>query len=218
MANVAHELARPLAGVQLGIESLRKGAIQDPDLADDLLVNMRQSIRRLGGLIDDVTLAARPETRPVELHCTELAIEPFLKGIAARCWALAESRGIKLEVRLDADLPPLYADEKRINQIVGNLLDNAIKFTLRGRVIHISAEHADQDTVRILVHDGGKGISPEEAAHLFEPFYQGDIGRRVKQGMGLGLAIAQQLTQAHGGHLELKTILRAAPLPSLPCP
>ncbi len=71
-------------------------------------------------------------------------------------------------------------------------------------MIHISAEHADQDTVRILVHDGGKGISPEEAAHLFEPFYQGDIGRRVKQGMGLGLAIAQQLTQAHGGHLELR--------------
>ncbi len=204
LANVAHELARPLAGLQLGIESLRKGAIQDPDLADDLLVNMGQTIRRLGSLIDDVTLAAQPENKPLELHCTSLALEPFLQGIAARFWAVAESRGIKLEVQLDADLPPIYADEKRLHQIMGNLVDNAIKFTLRGRIIRISAEHADECNVRILVHDGGAGVSSDEVEHLFEPFYQGDVGRRIKQGMGLGLAIAQQLTRAHGGNLELK--------------
>jgi len=204
LANVAHELARPLAGLQLGIESLRKGAIQDPDLADDLLVNMGHTIRRLGSLIDDVTLAAQPENKPLKLYCTALAVEPFLQGIAARFWAVAESRGIKLEVQLEADLPSVYADEKRLNQIIGNLLDNAIKFTLRDGIIHISAECADEKSINILVHDGGTGIPLDEVEHLFEPFYQGDIGRRIKQGMGLGLAIAQQLTQAHGGNLELK--------------
>jgi len=204
LANVAHELARPLAGLQVGVESLRKGAIQDPDLADDLLVSMGQTIQRLGGLIDDITLAAKPLDRPIELERIELAVEPFLKGVATRFWTVAESRRIRLEVRVDADVPPVCADEKRLNQIIGNLVDNAIKFTPRGKVIRLAAERADDSYVRLMVHDGGKGIQPEEAEHLFEPFYQGGLGRRTKQGMGLGLSIAQQLAQAHGGRLALE--------------
>jgi two-component system sensor histidine kinase BaeS len=204
LANVAHELARPLAGLQLGIESLRKGAIQDPELADDLLVSMEQTIRRYGSLIDDITLAAQPETRPIELTRKALAVEPFLKGVATRFWTLAESRGIRLEVQVEAGLPPVSADEKRLYQIIGNLVDNAVKFTAPNGIIHLSAECADADNVRFLVHDGGPGISPDEVNHFFEPFYQGNIGRRIKQGMGLGLSIAQQLALAHGGSLILE--------------
>jgi two-component system sensor histidine kinase BaeS len=204
LANVAHELARPLAGLQLGIESLRKGAIQNPDLADDLLVSMGQTIRRLEGLIDDVTLAAQPETIPLELHCSAIAVEPFLQGVATRFWSRADSRGLRIEVRVEAEIPHVFADEKRLNQIIGNLLDNAIKFTSNGKTIRLSAERADDSNIRLMVKDEGEGISPEEAEHLFEPFYQGNIGRRIKQGMGLGLSIAQQLTQAHGGSLRLE--------------
>lgn len=204
LANVAHELARPLAGLQLGVESLRKGAIQDPELADDLLVSMGFTLQRLEGLIDDVTLAAHPETHPIVLNPTALAVEPFLQGVATRFWTLADSRGLKLEVQVEAELPPVLADEKRLNQIVGNLLDNAIKFTPRGQTIRLYAERAGEKDVRILIHDGGKGISPDEVGHLFEPFYQGDIGRRIKQGMGLGLPIAQQLARAHGGSIALE--------------
>jgi len=98
----------------------------------------------------------------------------------------------------------VVADEKRLNQILGNLVDNAIKFTSHGGQIRLSAESAGNEQIRILVRDGGKGISPEEAKHLFEPFYQGDIGRRIKQGMGLGLSIARQLAQIHGGDLTLE--------------
>ena len=204
LANVAHELARPLGGLQLGIESLRKGAIQDPDLADDLLVSMRLTIQRLEGLIDDITLAAQPETLPIKLNRTALTVEPFLQGVATRFWSLAESRGLKLEVQVEAGLLPVSADEKRINQIIGNLVDNAIKFTPRGKTIRLSAEQVDEGNIRLMVHDGSKGIAPDEAEHLFEPFYQGDIGRRIKQGMGLGLSIAQQLAQAHDGSLALE--------------
>jgi signal transduction histidine kinase len=204
LANVAHELARPLTGLLLGVESLRKGAIQDPNLADDMLVSMGQTIKRLEGLVDDITLAALPETRPLTLDRIELAIEPFLKGVATRFWTLAESRGIRIEVRVDADVPTVFADEKRLNQIVGNLVDNAIKFTPRGKVIRLSAERPNENQVRLMVHDGGKGISPEEAEHIFKPFYQGDLGQRLKQGMGLGLSIAQQLAQTHGGTLTLE--------------
>jgi signal transduction histidine kinase len=133
-----------------------------------------------------------------------LAVEPFLQGVATRFWSLADSRGLSLEVRVEAGLPPVLADEKRLNQIIGNLVDNAVKFTSHGKTIRLSAERTGQENVRILVHDGGKGISPDEVQHLFEPFYQGDIGRRIKQGMGLGLSIAQQLAQAHGGTLVLE--------------
>lgn len=218
LSNVAHELARPLAGLQLGIESLRKGAIQDSELADDLLVSMGFTIQRLEGLIDDVTLAAQPETRPIVLNPTELAVEPFLKGVATRFWTLADSRGLKLDVRVETGIPPVFADEKRLNQIVGNLLDNAIKFTPHGQTIHLSAERAGERDVRILIHDGGKGISPEEVENLFEPFYQGDIGRRIKQGMGLGLPIAQQLARAHGGSITLENHPKGGTLAILTLP
>jgi len=83
-------------------------------------------------------------------------------------------------------------------------VDNAIKFSLHGSVVHLSAKRADENNVHIIVHDGGEGFSEDEAARLFEPFYQGDIGRRIKQGMGLGLAIAHQLALAHHGNLVLK--------------
>ena len=203
LANVAHELARPLAGIQLGIESLRKGALQDPDFADDLLVNMSQTVRRLESLIDDVTLAAHPDNRPIELQCSALALGPFLQGIATRFWTQAELRGTRLDVYVEPNLPLVYADEKRLNQIVGNLLDNAVKFTGHNGRVRISAECADEHTVRISVQDSGPGIPKEDLENIFEPFYQGDVGRRIKQGMGLGLAIAHQLASAHGGNLDL---------------
>jgi signal transduction histidine kinase len=204
LSNVAHELARPLAGLQLGIESLRKGAIQNPDLADDLLVSMGQTIRRFEALIDDITLAAQPETRTIELHRTSLAVEPFLQGIATRFWSRANSREVRIEVRVNAGIPPVSADEKRLNQIMGNLLDNAIKFTPPGKTVHLAAQYDGNSSVRLVVLDGGQGIPPEDASHIFEPFYQGDLGRRIKQGMGLGLSIAHQLALAHGASLVLE--------------
>lgn len=218
LANVAHELARPLAGLQLGIESLRKGAIQEPELADDLLVSMGQTVHRLEGLIDDITLAAQPKTSPVELNRTVLAVEPFLQGVATRFWSLAESRELSIDVQVQSGLPPLFADERRLNQIMGNLVDNAIKFTPPGRHVRLSAESANDQQIRIMVRDGGKGISEEEAEHLFEPFYQGDVGRRIKQGMGLGLSIAQQLTQVHGGSLTLQNHPEGGALATLTLP
>jgi signal transduction histidine kinase len=204
LANVTHELARPLAGLQLGIESLRKGAVQDPHLADDLLVSMEHSINRMKSRVEDLALAAQPESRPIELQLTEVAIEPFLKGIATFFWTMATSHDIKLQVEVKADLPLIWVDEKRLHQILANLVDNAIKFTPPGKTIKLSAERAGECHICLMVHDGGPGLLPGEAEHLFRPFYQGESGLRLKQGMGLGLSIAQQLTQAHNGTLTLE--------------
>lgn len=204
LANVAHELARPLAGLQLGIESLRKGAVENPELTDDLLVGMGQTVQRFESLIDDLTLAAQPKTTPIMLEQTAIPVEPFLRGIANRFWSLADSREISMEIEVEKGLPQVFADEKRLNQIVGNLLSNAIKFSPSGGVVHLTADSTDQRQIRIHVRDHGEGIDPADSENLFEPFYQGDIGRRIKQGMGLGLAIALQLTRAHGGDIIIQ--------------
>ena len=204
LANITHELARPLAGLRLGIESLRKGAIKDPNLADDLLVSMEMTICRFESLIDDITLAAQPETRPIELHFSELVIKSFLKGLVVRYWTLAESRNIKLVTIIEENLPTIFIDEKRLNQIIGNLMDNAIKFTPPGKTIQITAEKKDEKNLRFSIIDGGSGLVEDEIEHIFEPFFQGEVGRHIKQGMGLGLSIAQQLTEAHNGNLTLE--------------
>lgn len=218
LANVAHELARPLTGLQLGIESLRNGAVDDPELADDLLVSMGRTIERFKSLIDDITLAAQTKTQPVELQRTALAVEPFLKGVMTRYWPRAQSRGIKIEVHVAADTPPAFVDEKRLNQIVGNLVDNAIKFTPNGTTVRLCAEGGADDTIRMMIHDAGEGIPPEEAEHLFRPFFQGNRGRRIKEGMGLGLAIAKQLALAHGGDLTLENDVEGGTVATLKLP
>jgi signal transduction histidine kinase len=204
LANVAHELARPLAGLQLGIESLRKGAVENPELTDDLLVGMAQTVQRFESLIDDITLAAQPKSTPIVLEQTAIPVEPFLRGIANRFWSQADSQGIAMEIDVEKGIPPVYADEKRLNQIIGNLLSNAIKFSPDGGIVHLMAESTDDHQIRISVRDHGEGIHNAEAEYLFEPFYQGDIGRRIKQGMGLGLAIALQLARAHGGGITIQ--------------
>ncbi len=204
LANVTHELARPLAGLKVGVESLRSGAMESAELADDLLANMGQSIQRMEMLLDDISLAARPQSRPIALEKTSISIEPFLRGIASRYWTMAEMRGIRIEVDTPPDLPPVFADEKRLNQILGNLVDNAIKFTHRDRRVILRAEAGNDSSVRILVRDGGEGISEQDTSQLFVPFYQGENARRLRQGMGLGLAIASQLAEVHGGRLELR--------------
>jgi signal transduction histidine kinase len=204
LANVTHELARPLAGLKVGVESLRSGALDAAELADDLLGNMGQSIQRMEMLLDDIGLAARPQSRPLALERTSISIEQFLRGIASRYWTMAETRGIRIEVDTSPDLPPVFADERRLNQILGNLVDNAIKFTHRDRQVILRAEAGGDSNVRILVQDGGDGISEQDAAQLFVAFYQGENARRLRQGMGLGLAIASQLAEAHGGSLEIR--------------
>jgi len=193
-----------LAGLKVGVESLRNGAMETAELADDLLANMGQSIQRMEMLLDDIGLAARPQSRPLALERTSISIEQFLRGIASRYWTMAEMRGIRIEVDTPPDLPPIFADEQRLNQILGNLVDNAIKFTHRDRRVILRAEAGKDSSVRILVQDGGDGISEQDSSQLFVPFYQGENARRLRQGMGLGLAIASQLAEVHGGRLELR--------------
>lgn len=202
LANVSHELARPLGGLRIGIESLQGGAIKDTALTADLLENMHETVQRMEFLLDDITLAAHPKTKPVELNITRIDLPKLMKQLMTRHHLRAEQLDVKLVTKLPKNLPVLYADEKRLNQILGNLIDNALKFTAREQQVVLSVKK-NGDEIQILVHDSGTGIPEQDLPHIFSPFYQGQPSKMIRQGMGLGLAISRQLAELHGGTLEL---------------
>lgn len=202
LANMTHELARSLGGLRLGVDSLQGGALDDPTLAADLLTEMQQSLQRMEALIEDLALAARPLAKPVQLDLAPVPLEPMIHGLKSRFWRRAEQQGVNLEVHLPDELPVIEADELRLHQILANLLDNAIKFTSAGGTVTLSAENLD-NAVRLTIRDTGPGIPARELKHVMEPFTQGETAVRIRQGMGLGLSIVQQLTAAHGGQFEL---------------
>lgn len=202
IGNVTHELARPLGGLQLGIDSLRTGAMRDPDLADELLDSMSKSVQRVDDMVEDLALAARRSQQPVPLKIRRVAIEPFIRGLISRHWPTANSKGVHLSLDLEPGLDAFPADERRLSQIMGNLLDNALKYSPPGGDIMIGV-HKQPGEVVFAVSDEGPGISDKDLEHIFEPFYQGREGQRAQAGLGLGLSIVHQLVLAHGGQVSL---------------
>ncbi len=202
LANVAHELARPLGGLRLGVESLRNGAMSDPGLADDLLGEMDKTIEGMASLTDDLSLASRPITQPPTLHMEPVEVVSFMANLHSRFSMRAEGKGVHLTRALPSALPTIVADESRLMQIMSNLMDNAIKYTPAGGCITLSACVRDSK-LSLEVRDTGPGIPADELPHLFEPFYRGGSSTQDSPGTGLGLVVARQLTEAHSGQLDL---------------
>ncbi len=204
LTNVTHELARPLGGLRLGVDSLQNGAIHDTAIANDLLNSMADTIQRMEALLDDITLAAYPKTKPIKLAFSRVDPVSFLNKLVPRFQTRALRENITIDLDIPKKLPFIRADERRLNQIMGNLMDNALKFTPHGKQIHISVKMQDKENIQFSVRDEGNGIPEEDIPYIFSPFYQGQPGKRIRQGMGLGLSIAKQLVEIHGGTLDLK--------------
>jgi signal transduction histidine kinase len=197
LSNVTHELARPIGALRLGVDSLQSGGLKDTAMAEDLLAEMNYTLNHMEALVDDLSLAARPLAQPFSLERRCLPLEPLLYGLRSRFWTRAESRNIDLKISVAPSLPPILADEVRLNQ-----MDNALKYTPPGSSILISAEVAE-GMIKIAVLDSGPGVSEEELARITEPFFQGKNVKGINQGMGLGLSIVRQLCEAHKGHMRL---------------
>ena len=202
LANLVHELGRPLGALRAAIQALIRGAKNDPKLLDELLDGIDGEAVRLQHLTEDLAELHDKMLGPLELDYHPVALSEWLQKELRPWGEAARQKQIQWIEEIPSDLPVIQADSDRLAQAAGNLVSNALKYTPAGGTITVTAGSKDSD-VWFCVKDTGPGIPAEERDKIFQPFYRGSHGRRFPQGMGLGLSIAHDLVAAHGGRIEL---------------
>jgi two-component system sensor histidine kinase BaeS len=202
LANLVHELGRPLGAIRSAIHALRNGADKDPQLAHDLLNGLDGETARLKRLLDDLAGMYDQVLGKLELNRTRVNLKDWLAGATSAWEAAAREKGLGWEMEIASDLPTVVMDSDRMAQAIGNLLSNAIKFTPAGGRVSTTLT-IDSNQLALQVADSGADVPTEEHERIFQPFYRGGHGRRIVQGMGLGLSIARDIATAHGGEIEL---------------
>ncbi len=213
LANMSHELRTPLNGI-LGYAQILKRNRELTTAQVDGLQVIYDSGQHLLTLINDVLDLSKIEASKMELYPNALHFQDFLEGIAGVMRMAAQQKDIRLVYEAANDLPVgVEVDEKRLRQVLLNLLGNAVKFTERGQVTLRVSRHKTMDTqpqtqlLRFDIVDTGVGMSPEQQDKIFKPFEQvGDTERRAA-GTGLGLAISQQFVKLMGGEIQIKSEL-----------
>jgi signal transduction histidine kinase len=201
LANMSHELRTPLNAILGYIELMLDGIFGElPEAIRDSLERSRMSGRHLLGLINDVLDLSKIEAGQLTLSLTDYSMADVLLAVSSSLESLAADKQLALTVTADPDLPPGHGDERRITQVLLNLVGNAIKFTETGGV-RIAATVAD-GLFRVAVSDTGPGIATDDQARIFAEFQQADSSStRTKGGTGLGLAIAKRIVEMHGGRI-----------------
>jgi len=205
LANTSHELRTPLNGIIGLTESIIGGAAGPIDgrVAANLTM-VAQSGRRLSNLVNDILDFSKLQYERPDLHRTCVNLSEQAETVLAMSRPLVGNKPVRLVNRIAADTPPVTADEERLQQVLFNLVGNAVKFTDSGQVT-LTATWDDEKVVTRVV-DTGIGIPPEKQARIFESFEQADgSAERSHGGTGLGLAISRQLIELHGGHLEVSS-------------
>lgn len=205
LANLVHELRRPLGALYPAVEALLGGAHEESGLRQDLLEGMARQIKRLERVLDDLARLHDRVLGTLELNYQFVALSPWLTQLLAPWREAACRRDLHWEATVPADLPALEIDPDRLSQALGNLLSNAIKYTSPGGSVAIEAS-VESGSVAFHVEDTGPGIVQDEQDLIFTPFYRGRAGGRFPQGMGLGLTIARDLVTAHGGRIEVESV------------
>ncbi len=199
-ADVAHELRTPLSNIQGYLDAVNDGLLQ-PDEAT--MATLRQQTAHLVTLVEDLRLLALAEAGSLVLHIQPELLQPLLEESVEAFRPRAEAKTINLTLYGAEGLPEVELDRTRISQVVGNLLENAIVNAPEGGGVAVSAAR-DGETVVVSVSDTGPGIGAEDLERVFDRFYRVDPSRaRSTGGAGLGLTIARQLVEAHGGSIRV---------------
>ena len=205
VANVSHELRTPLSIFRGYLETLLDDPHQPPGELLRILEIMERHSDRLSALVEDVLSLARLESPAAELDLSEVSLPEFLQEILRDWEKRLEAKQLKSHLDVPLDLPKLEADESRLQEIIYNLLDNAVKYSQSAGVITLRAA-VESDRVRISVSDEGIGIPEKDLPRIFERFYRADKARsRELGGTGLGLSIVKHIAQLHGGTAEAQS-------------
>ncbi len=202
LANLVHELGRPLGAIRSAILALLHGADKDSQLSSDLLTGMDEETIRLQHLLDDLAGLHDQVLGKLELHRSAVQLNDWLISTLSPWEAAARQKGLTWTVDIAPDLPIVRIDSDRMAQALGNILSNAVKFTPPGGKVSTATRFEDGQLL-IEIADTGPGIPGEEKEQIFQPFYRGSHGRRIVEGMGLGLSIARDIVIAHGGEITL---------------
>ena len=202
VANVSHELRRPITSLKAMAETLEEGAVDDPSAARDFVGRMHREIDGLAQLVNELLALTRIESGSEPLALARRSPAELLEDCARRMGPLAARANVALVVEPTA-AGDVSADTVRVEQILANLVHNAVKFTPSGGTVRLSAANED-GAVAFSVSDTGAGIEAADLDRVFERFYKADRARST-EGTGLGLAIAKHLVQAHGGRIEARS-------------
>lgn len=203
VSDVAHELRTPLSNIQGHIEAMQDGLLK-PD-ADNLETVHLQALH-LNRLVDDLRLLAQSEAQELRLDLSPASVGEIVQRVTTSFRARAEAEEVRLETMVEEALPTVAVDRVRIEQVLANLVDNAIRHTPPGGRVAVAASQA-AGSIRVEVTDTGPGIPSEALPHVFDRLYRVDPSRdRGTGGSGLGLTIARQLVKAHGGAIRAESV------------
>lgn len=199
VSNLSHELRTPLASLKALAETLQEGALDDPPAARRFVDQIQIEVDALSQMANELLELSKIESGRFSLERSPVAATDLLESAVHRMQVQAERANISLRVECQDDLPNVQVDSQRLEQVLINLIHNAVKFTRPGGEVLLCAESIPGG-VRFAVKDTGVGIPADEVSRIFERFYRVDKSR-TGRGTGLGLSIARHIVEAHGGRI-----------------
>jgi len=199
VSNLSHELRTPLASLKALAETLQEGALEDPPAARHFVDQIQIEVDALTQMVNELLELSKIESGRFSLQRSPRAAHDLLNSASRRMQVQAERANINLRVESTDNLPKVEVDSQRLEQVLVNLIHNAVKFTRPGGEVTLYAEPGPGE-VRFSVQDTGVGIPTDEVSRIFERFYRVDKSR-AGSGTGLGLSIAKHIVEAHGGKI-----------------
>ncbi len=197
LADLAHDMRTPLATIDAHLEAVEDGI---RPLDERTLAVLRESTARLGRLARDMTAVSRAEEGQLEMSPTPVSPRSLVESAVESAWEAYAAKGVRLRLDVTARTPTVLADPERMGQVLGNLLDNALRHTPAGGTVTVAVAVPDRGWAQISVADTGEGIPEDALPRVFDRFYQADAARhRTQGGSGIGLTISRAIVEAHGG-------------------
>jgi two-component system phosphate regulon sensor histidine kinase PhoR len=206
LSNVSHELRTPLTSIIAFVETLEDGALEDPENNRRFLGVIRKNAERMHRLINDILELSAIESGRITIEPQTVRLAALVEEIKNNLESKAKPRGVRIENKIDPEIS-VYADRFRLEQMLTNLMDNAVKFNRENGSVEVGFERNDGRDL-ICVRDTGEGLLPDQTDRVFERFYRVDRARsREIGGTGLGLAIVKHLARLHGGEVSVDSKL-----------